>query len=311
MKKVFSAVLSAAMAISSLAVPAYAEENITPSGISYENIGAEIESLAKENESLYASFGAAVFSGDEVLYSGHFGFIDRENQAAADENAVYEWGSISKMFVWVSAMQLYEQGKLDLNEDIRTYLPEDFLARLKYDRPITMMNLMNHNAGWQETTAALEVADEADIISLEDALKATEPAQVFSPGELAAVIVFAVVSVINLVILIVEGILRLAKKGGKMPAGRAIFAGQLAKLITALSVIAGLFTLGSGLSPVLCVISGICAIVCVVSVAFAVKAVITEKEMKLFTRVCYVVFSLCSLFVTGFIVYFELFSFRA
>ena len=114
-----------------------------------------------------------------------------------------------------------------------------------------------------------------------------------------------------LVILIVEGILRLAKKGGKMPAGRAIFAGQLAKLITALSVIAGLFTLGSGLSPVLCVISGICAIVCVVSVAFAVKAVITEKEMKLFTRVCYVVFSLCSLFVTGFIVYFELFSFRA
>ena len=49
-----------------------------------------------------------------------------------------------------------------------------------------MLNLMNHNAGWQETSSALEVADEKDIISLEEALKETEPAQVFKPGEITA-----------------------------------------------------------------------------------------------------------------------------
>ncbi len=186
MKKILSAILSAVTAFSVLFTPVSAAENTTPSGIEFADIGTEIEAFAKENEENYASFATAVFSGDEVLYSKHFGYIDRENQIAADENSVYEWGSISKMFVWVSVMQLYEQGKLDLNADIQTYLPEGFLTKLKYDEPITMLNLMNHNAGWQETSSALEVADEADIISLEEALRKTEPAQVFKPGEITA-----------------------------------------------------------------------------------------------------------------------------
>ena len=186
MKKILSAILSAVTAFSVLFTPVSAAENTTPSGIEFADIGTEIEAFAKENEENYASFATAVFSGDEVLYSKHFGYIDRENQVIADENSVYEWGSISKMFVWVSVMQLYEQGKIDLNADIQTYLPEGFLTKLKYDEPITMLNLMNHNAGWQETSSALEVADEADIISLEEALRKTEPVQVFKSGEITA-----------------------------------------------------------------------------------------------------------------------------
>lgn len=186
MKKILSAILSAVTAFSVLCTPVSAAENTTPSGIGFADIGTEIEAFAKENEGNYASFGTAVFSGDEVLYSKHFGYIDRENKIAADENAVYEWGSISKMFVWVSVMQLYEQGKIDLNADIQTYLPDGFLKKLKYDEPITMLNLMNHNAGWQETSSAIEVANEADIISLEEALRETEPVQVFKPGEITA-----------------------------------------------------------------------------------------------------------------------------
>ena len=186
MKKFLSAILSVVTAFSMLCTTVSAVENTTPSGIEFANIGTEIEAFAKENEGNYASFATAVFSGDEVLYSKHFGYIDRENQIAADENSVYEWGSISKMFIWVSVMQLHEQGKLDLNADIQTYLPEGFLKKLKYDEPITIMNLMNHNVGWQETMSALEVADEKDIISLEEALRKTEPAQVFKPGEITA-----------------------------------------------------------------------------------------------------------------------------
>ena len=74
-----------------LCTPVAAAGHIIPSGVSYKNIGTEIESLAKENEGNYASFGTAVFSGDEVLYSKHFGYVDRKNGIIADENAVYEW----------------------------------------------------------------------------------------------------------------------------------------------------------------------------------------------------------------------------
>ncbi len=186
MKRILSVIITAITAFSVLGTTVMASENTTPSGIEFTSIGTEIEALAEENKDYYASFATAVFNGDDVLYSNYFGFIDRENQLAADENAVYEWGSISKMFVWVSVMQLHEQGKLDLNEDIQTYLPEGFLTKLKYDDDITMMNLMNHNAGWQETSSALEVDDEKDIISLEEALKTTEPSQVFKPGEITA-----------------------------------------------------------------------------------------------------------------------------
>ena len=121
MKKFISAILSAVTAFSMLCITVSAVGNTTPSGVSYNNIGTEIEALAKENEGNYASLATAVFNGDEVLYSKHFGYIDRENQIAADENSVYEWGSISKIFIWVSVMQLHEQGKLDLNSDIQTY----------------------------------------------------------------------------------------------------------------------------------------------------------------------------------------------
>ena len=186
MKKFLSAIISATTAFSMLCTPVMAAENTTPSGIEFTNISTEIEAIAEENKDSYSSFATAVFGGDDVLYSKHFGYIDRENNIATDESSVYEWGSISKMFIRVSVMQLHEQGKLDLNADIQTCLPEGFLTKLKYDEPITMMNLLNHNAGWEKNKSALEVADEADIISLEEALRKTEPAQTFNSGEITA-----------------------------------------------------------------------------------------------------------------------------
>ena len=186
MKKILSAILSAAMSVTLLYTPVQAAEDTTPSGIEFSDISAEIENFVNENDGDYASVATAVFNDDEILYSNHFGYIDREYQITADENCVYEWGSISKMFIWVSVIQLYEQGKIDLNADIRTYLPEDFFTKFKYDESITMLNLMNHNAGWQEILTGLMVSDEKDIVSLEEALRNTEPAQIWKPGEITA-----------------------------------------------------------------------------------------------------------------------------
>ena len=88
--------------------------------------------------------------------------------------------------IWVSALQLYEQGKLDLEADIRTYLPDGFLTKLKYDDPITMIDPMNHRGGWQEALYTIQVTDESDIMPLGEALKYSEPPQVFRPGEVEA-----------------------------------------------------------------------------------------------------------------------------
>ena len=189
MKKVFKPVLGTVCALSVLMTGAsvFAEETkSTPTGIAYSNIGSSIENWASENPSDYSSFVTAVFDGDEIIYQGAFGLADKENNIAATTDSVYEWGSITKLTVWVSVMQLYEQGRIDLNEDIRTYLPEGFLKNLKYDEPVTMLNLMNHNAGWGEGNWALQTADPEQIVSLGEALSQTEPPQIYRPGEVCS-----------------------------------------------------------------------------------------------------------------------------
>lgn len=194
-RKLTAALCAGAMLCTLSAINVSADEqteNITlPSGMTLKQVKRELEDYYREqssfdDERLFASAALGIFQGDEVLYTGYFGEIDMENKIAADENSVYEWGSISKTFIWVSAMQLWEQGLLDLDRDVREYLPADFFQHLSYDEPITMLNLMNHNAGWQESSRPLWKTEKDEILSLKAELQALEPAQVNPPGEVVA-----------------------------------------------------------------------------------------------------------------------------
>lgn len=157
--------------------------------ISAENrleIENDINELIKTAKSVTPSVSITVFDDRQDICSVVYGKSDMENGIAADENTVYEWGSISKVLVWTSAMQLYEQGKLDLNKDIRSYLPDGYLKKLKYDEPITMLHLMNHSAGFLSPYKELETEDIDAIMPLEEALREIEPAQIYPPGEVTA-----------------------------------------------------------------------------------------------------------------------------
>lgn len=182
-KKILIIVMALCLLVVSMPQLAFADskkikanyEKDTPSGIAYSEMEDAISEYVIKRHAGLASVAVGVFDGSDTLCESYFGYADMENKITADADTVYEWGSVSKLFVWVSVMQLYEQGLLDLNADVRDYLPKDFLTKLEYDTPITMQNLMNHTAGWQETTYNVEVSDKSDIVSLEDALKNTEP----------------------------------------------------------------------------------------------------------------------------------------
>lgn len=157
-----------------------------PSGLPEEQLEQKIDEYINENKDTIAAFSIAVFTKDDVLIKKSYGFANISENVPNDTDTVFEWGSITKMITWVSVMQLVEQGKLDLDADIRTYLPESFLKKLKYDDKITMLNLMNHNAGWQEMVREIDVPDGSNLRKLEEALKRDEPTQVFRPGEVVA-----------------------------------------------------------------------------------------------------------------------------
>ena len=157
------------------------ESQKLPSGIERDQIGQKIQDYVKEHEKTTAGMATAVFDKDGTIYQGNFGYMDKEKDIKADDDSVFEWGSVTKLTVWLSVMQLWEQGKINLEEDIRTYLPEGFLKNLRYDKPITMLDLMNHQAGFDETTFYMR-SDK----SIEEILKEQQPIQSFEPGTVTA-----------------------------------------------------------------------------------------------------------------------------
>ena len=158
-----------------------AEEQKLPSGTDRDKIGQKIQDYVKEHEKTTAGMATAVFDKEGTIYQGNFGFMDKEKGLQTDDNSVFEWGSVTKLTVWVSVMQLWEEGKINLEEDIRTYLPEGFLRNLRYDKPITMLNLMNHQSGFDEAPLYMQ-GDK----SLEDLLLQYQPIQSFEPGTTTA-----------------------------------------------------------------------------------------------------------------------------
>ena len=165
---------------------AASNENTISSENTLDNISSKIESFVLENKDTTAGMAVSVFNKSSFIYKNYFGHSDIENQVKVNQDTVFEWGSITKILVWVSVMQLWEQGKLDLNTDIQHYLPSSFLKNLKYDTPVTMLNLMNHNAGFEDSFVNLMTSNENYIQSLEDYLINIQPKQIFVPGEITA-----------------------------------------------------------------------------------------------------------------------------
>lgn len=160
--------------------------DMLPSGVGKDEIGNEMEAFMEAHAETTAGMAVSVFDQTSVIYQNYFGHADIAHGVSVDQNTVFEWGSATKLLVWVSVMQLVERGKLELNEDVRQYLPEGFLRNLQFEVPVTMLNLMNHDAGFEETLVGMFTHREDRILSLEDYLTAVQPRQVFSPGEVTA-----------------------------------------------------------------------------------------------------------------------------
>jgi len=87
----------------------------------------------------------AVFTRDDIIFELQYGLADTEASIEVDADTVFHWGSITKLLVYVSAMQLYERGELDFHADIFSYIPAEDFPKIRL--PITMHQLIHHTAG--------------------------------------------------------------------------------------------------------------------------------------------------------------------
>lgn len=91
---------------------------------------------------------AAVAQGDKIVWSKGWGAIDAARTVPATPTTLYSICSISKLFTSVSLMQLWEAGKVRLDEPISSYLPWARLKPVEQDSlPITLRAILTHSAG--------------------------------------------------------------------------------------------------------------------------------------------------------------------
>lgn len=163
---------------------AASEVEKTPSDISLDVLEEEIDEYVS-NYIGQSTPGASiiVIKDGDIIFSKGYGYANIEKEILVDpQKTVFEYGSISKLFVWTAVMQLVEQGQLDLHADIKTYLPEDFAAQLTYEKPITLHQIMSHTAGFEDYYFDLIMSSPDNVPPLEEVLISNQPQQIYEPG---------------------------------------------------------------------------------------------------------------------------------
>jgi CubicO group peptidase (beta-lactamase class C family) len=124
-----------------------------------------------------------VVKDGEVLLQKGYGYADVASKRPVDpERTLFRAGSVAKLVTATAVMQLVEQGKVDLDADIETYL--DCEIPDAFGKPVTLRNLITHTGGFEELVRQLMSSDpQAFEQSLEAYVKKTHPTRIFPPGE--------------------------------------------------------------------------------------------------------------------------------
>ena len=109
----------------------------------------ELAATVAERASRLKVPGVAVgiHSGGEEDYV-FSGVTSTENPLEVNERTLFQIGSTSKTFTATALMILAEQGRVDLQERVRTYIPELILKDESVAAEVRLINLLNHTAGW-------------------------------------------------------------------------------------------------------------------------------------------------------------------
>jgi CubicO group peptidase (beta-lactamase class C family) len=161
----------------------------SPNGV-HEMTAADVESFLdglvplQLQQSDIAGATISVVKDGKVLFAKGYGYADvQKKQPVSPQDTLFRPGSISKLFTWTAIMQLFEQGKLDLDRDVNDYL--DFKIPDAFGKPITLKNIMTHTPGFEEQVKDLFTTTQVTP-NLGDYLKKHIPGRIYPPGTVPA-----------------------------------------------------------------------------------------------------------------------------
>jgi len=147
-------------------------------------IDAAVRAEMEQQEAVGVAVG--VIEGGVVVYCAGYGWADRENEIPVTTGTLFRWASVSKPLTAVAAMQLVEAGRLDLDADVRTLVPEfpDHGAAVTTRQLLGHLGGIVHYSNGPVVRTQREYAEEHPFESVINALDLfKESPLVAAPGE--------------------------------------------------------------------------------------------------------------------------------
>lgn len=111
-----------------------------------------------------------------------YGMANMDTGEAVTEDTLFRIGSISKLFIWLSAHMLVDEGKIDLDADVNTYLKGVTIPEA-FGQPVTMRDLMAHRPGFEAPSPQAAPPGPYPGFTLREAVARFTPRRVAPPGE--------------------------------------------------------------------------------------------------------------------------------
>ena len=149
----------------------------------HETLEVKVDHLfAKWNRSNSPGAAIVVVRDSEVVYKQGYGMANLEYDIPITTRSIFDIASVSKQFAGFAIATLSHEGRLSLDDDIRTYLPD----APDFGNTITIRHLLHHTSGLRDWVQSLVIAGDLmdDVISFKHILKMArhQKALNFEPG---------------------------------------------------------------------------------------------------------------------------------
>lgn len=128
--------------------PATAQE--TPNTVNYETVKNQIIPLieAQMKKHTVKGLSIALLDDQKLVWSQGFGYADTESKIPITSDTLFRTASITKLFTATAIMRLVDQGKIDLDQPLQTYLPKfKIKSHSCKTENITIRMLLTHHSG--------------------------------------------------------------------------------------------------------------------------------------------------------------------
>lgn len=139
----------------------------------------------------------------EIVYERYYGEQQKTTHVPVSENTYFRCASVTKLVTGIGLMKMMDEGILDPDEDISTYLGYTVRNKRFMDKPITLRILMSHTAGLVENYLFVHKSSLLrDMIDVERKAagsfkKAVEPGSAYTYSNFGAGITGAIVEAVT------------------------------------------------------------------------------------------------------------------